>query len=92
MNAGLVDELGGLQDALNYAKKLIKSKDKSVIYYPRIKENSLERLIRLMDSENGLETKSLLSHPLLNQLDKNIRKIEQMHGIQMRMPYDIEIN
>ena len=92
LRIGLIDELGGMKDALMYAKKLIRSKDASVIYYPKIKENGLENLVRFLEEENSLESKSLLYHPLLNEMDKNIRRIEQMKGIQMRMPYDIKIN
>ena len=89
---GLVDELGGMKDALIYAKKLIKTKDARVIYYPRIEENGLETIVRLLKKENSFESKSLFQHPLLNEMDKNIRKIEHMKGIQMRIPYDIKIN
>ena len=92
LSIGLVDELGGMKEALLYAKKLIQSKNASVIYYPRIKENGLEVLLRLLEDENSIESKSLLHHPLLNDMDKNIRRIEEMKGIQMRMPYDIKIN
>lgn len=92
LSIGLVDELGGMKEALLYAKQLIQSKDASVIYYPKIKENSLEVLVRLLEEENNFESKSVLNHPLLNEMDKNIRRIEQMKGIQMRMPYDIKIN
>ena len=92
LSVGLVDELGGIAEALEYAKKEIKSNNASVIYYPRVEENGLESIFRLIDEENIAESKSIVKHPLLNEMDKNIQRIEQMKGIQMRMPYDIKIN
>lgn len=83
---GLVDELGGLDQAIEKAKKLAKLEEASVINYPA-KSNILDNLLNEMkgDSYADAQMKNALGeyYTLFNDL-KNINK---KTGIQASMPY-----
>ena len=91
---GLVDEIGGLNEAITYTKKKIGSKRGELIYYPKVKENKLESFIEMIEEEEGanLKSNSILNHPYLKEIGITVQKIEALKGIQMRMPYDVKIN
>ena len=91
---GLVDEIGGLNEAITYTKKKIGSKMGELIYYPKVKENKLESFIEMIEEEEGanLKSNSILNHPYLKEIGITVQKIEALKGIQMRMPYDVKIN
>ncbi|MES2734568.1 MAG: signal peptide peptidase SppA [Bacteroidota bacterium] len=88
---GLVDELGGLEDAVRLAAKTakLKTNDYKVRYYPA-PQTFLEEFLSEMSDENEART-------LRNQLGmlapyaKSIIKLQQMEGIQTRMPFDIDL-
>ena len=91
---GLVDEIGGLNEAITYTKKKIGSKRGELIYYPKVKENKLESFIEMIEEEEGanLKSNSFLNHPYLKEIGITVQKIEALKGIQMRLPYDVKIN
>ncbi len=91
---GLVDEIGGLNEAITYTKKKIGSKRGELIYYPKVKENKLESFIEMIEEEEGanLKSNSILNHPYLKEIGITVQKIEALKGIQMRLPYDVKIN
>ena len=91
---GLVDEIGGLNEAITYTKKKIGSKRGELIYYPKVKENKLESFIEMIEEEEGanLKSNSILNHPYLREIGITVQKIEALKGIQMRLPYDVKIN
>lgn len=91
---GLVDEIGGLNEAITYTKKKIGSKMGELIYYPKVKENKLESFIEMIEEEEGasLKSNSILNHPYLKEIGITVQKIEALKGIQMRLPYDVKIN
>ena len=91
---GLVDEIGGLNEAITYTKKKIGSKRGELIYYPKVKENKLESFIEMIEEEEGANFKSnsILNHPYLKEIGITVQKIEALKGIQMRLPYDVKIN
>ena len=94
MDDGLVDEIGGLNEAITYTKKKIGSKRGELIYYPKVKENKLESFIEMIEEEEGanLKSNSILNHPYLKEIGITVQKIEALKGIQMRLPYDVKIN
>ena len=95
LKIGLVDKLGGLREAIAYAKKNAGIKDAKIIYYPKSKENKLFDLLEEINEEKNIKVKSIYSNDLPTDLIKyykQIKKIEEIKGIQMRLPYDIEIN
>jgi protease-4 len=96
LSIGLVDELGNLSDVIAYAKKQIKQKDAKVLYYPKVKEDKFGAFLKMIndedeDSEEGVHVRqSKIPNELLEYYEK-IKSIESKMGIQMRMPYDLEI-
>jgi protease-4 len=92
---GLVDELGGLRDAIEFAAKEAGIKDKKVLYYPNRKMDKFLELIEQLEEEdeessiNIKETK--LPRELVEQYER-MKKIESYMGIQMRMPFELKIN
>lgn len=93
---GLVDQLATLPEVIEYAKKAINDQDAEVIYYPRVKEDKLGSLIKLIDAadeeeedETELQIKQAeLPKSLVYWYDQ-IKQVENKMGIQMRMPYDL---
>jgi len=96
LKIGLVDELGNLSDVITYAKNQIKDKDAKVLYYPKVKEDKFGAFLNMIeqedeDSEAGVHIKhAKIPNELLDYYEK-IKSIESKMGIQMRMPYDLEI-
>ena len=91
LEIGLVDEIGGLTDAISYAAKKADIKDKRVLYYPLKEEDKfLEIFEDLKDeSENAKVIRTeKLPEELLNYY-KELKKLESRSGIQMRLPYDV---
>jgi protease-4 len=95
---GLVDQLGGMGDAINYAAKEagIKSKDLKVLYYPNRKTDKLiELLEQIEEEEEEEEVISIKTEKIPDQLlteYQKLKKIENYFGIQMRMPYELKLD
>jgi len=88
---GLVDELGGIDDAVAYAAEQadIDSDDIKLGVYPEQKENKLLELMEAMgDEEVSAETSLKLK---LEAFIKSMDKIISTQGIQARMPFEIVI-
>ncbi|AFL84469.1 signal peptide peptidase SppA, 67K type [Belliella baltica DSM 15883] len=87
---GLVDVLGGLEDAIEIAAiKAGVEEDYKVAYYPQVKP-WFEKL--MADLTNDVQTRYMKSklgsfYPVYNELE-NIKKYE---GMMLRMPYDLII-
>lgn len=95
---GLVDELGGLNDAIAYAAKQAKIDKVIPRYWPEKKlepmEEILNQLEEIKEGKNA-KTKIITSHKIPASLQKyytELLKLESMQGIQMRMPFNLEIN
>ena len=92
LKIGLVDQLGGIDDAINYAAKKAKIKDKKILYYPKLKKEKFEDILEaLEDGENSTEASSKISDDLMQFYNK-VKHLENYSGIQMRLPYEITIN
>jgi protease-4 len=92
-NIGLVDQLGGLNDAIIFAAKQASIKDKRILYYPLKKEEKLLELIEELkeDDESGfIKSETKLSEELLTYYNQ-LRRLETLTGIQMRLPFDISV-
>jgi protease-4 len=89
---GLVDELGGLNDAIAFAAKEAKIKEPKVEYYPHNKKNEFFDLIDLLneEDESAFAKNTTLPSELLSYYNQ-LKKIESMTGIQMKLPYQIRI-
>ena len=92
LRVGLVDELGGLKDAINYAAKTAGVKEAKVLYYPFVEEDPFEAIMeQLEDSKKNSSVSMSGKMPveLMKQYEKLV-KLESMSGIQMRMPFVID--
>lgn len=91
-NIGLVDELGTLQDAINFAATKIKVKDYSISSYPK-KISPFQQIFKNLD-ENEISAR-LIKNKIGNE---NYRLFEQItdpklqQGVMMQMPFQIKID
>ncbi|MBT8281666.1 MAG: signal peptide peptidase SppA [Muriicola sp.] len=93
LKIGLVDQLGGLEDAIDVAAELAETTSFSIRSYPRYKSN----FEMLMEDLSGAKTKvkedvikSELG-PEAFSLYKEIKRVTQQRGVQARMPFSITI-
>jgi len=92
---GLVDKIGGLRDAIDYAAKRADIKDQRVLYYPLHKDDKfMELLEELEDNEDGgglIGSRTELPEELVIYYNE-LKKLESRTGIQMRLPFDLKVN
>ena len=92
LNFGLVDKIGGLDDAIKAAAVLGKTKKYSTVYYPEY-EKSFSDLFQqfvpfaqskqsIIEAEIGKQNYDLLQH---------IKNLSTQKGIQARMMYELKI-
>ena len=94
LRIGLVDQLGGLRDAIAFAAKESKLANIKVIYYPLVEENLLLKLIDMFEEESKKADLHLKPNAMPKEFIEyyeKLKKIEGMFGIQMRLPYDLTI-
>ncbi len=90
LEVGLIDELGGIKEAIEFAAKKSKIKDQKVLYYPLKKEDKIAALIEEFEDDESNFNISAESLPEeLMTYYKELKKIEHLTGIQMRMPFDM---
>jgi len=88
---GLVDEFGGLNDAVKEAAKLAKLTDGD--YRIKYSPTTKDIFTQIMESISG-ETEAKLMKAYLGEHYNLIRQVKDIHrfeGIQARMPFDLEI-
>lgn len=90
---GLVDELGGLKDAIEFAAEKASITDSKVLYYPNVKEDKFAEFIEQMEEQENLDTKvqTVQLPASLLEYYSQLKKLEAVQGIQMRLPYEINI-
>lgn len=87
---GLVDELGGIKEAIAYAAKQAKIKDVNVLYYPLVKEDKFGEFLEQMEEQGESSASAKMELPLeLMNYYNQLKEIESIQGIQMRMPYTL---
>lgn len=93
LRIGLVDELGGLKDAIAYAAKEAGIKNKKVLYYPLVKEGKFAEIIEQLEESEDIKASATPEIPkTLVHYYNQLKQLESFQGIQMRMPYDIKID
>ena len=94
LKIGLVDELGGLSDAIAYAAKIAKVKKPNIRYYPIVEDNALDNLLEEYAKEEKIQSKIETSKIQLmtNEWMEKLKVIQEFNGVQMRLPYQISIN
>lgn len=95
LRIGLVDQIGGLDDAIAYAATISKAKDYNTISYPEFEKNffdefeksgfisffkTRENLLKEQIGEEGLE--------MIHQ----IKRMNNRKGMQLILPYELKIN
>jgi protease-4 len=93
---GLVDRLGTLQDAIACAARMAGTSDYKIKEYPLSKEPLQQFLEQFMGDKNDKNSsfKTTLMRQELGTLYpyvEQIKSLQNLSGIQMRMPYTIEI-
>lgn len=86
---GLVDEFGGLQDAIQLAAELEGLEDYRTVALPALK-NPLEEMFKLGGNVKARILKGELGEKY--RYYEHLKKASEMNGIYVRMPYDIYIN
>ena len=94
LRIGLVDEIGGLDDAIAYAKKKAGLKEAKLRYWPKVKEDPVEELLeQLMDEESVQDKIKQNKLPkVLSDAYVRLEQLNELTGVQMRLPYLLEIH
>jgi len=88
---GLIDELGGLNEAIAFAAKEAKIREPKIQYYPQNENNEfLDFIDNINEEESTLVKNTTIPSELLTYYNQ-LKKIESMTGIQMKLPYEIRI-
>jgi len=91
VSIGLVDELGGLKDAIAYAAKEAGLESPKVQYLPEIKKEPIQELLESLTEENQVSVKQGIPEELLEYYSK-LRSLENYVGIQARLPYELKLD
>ncbi len=86
LDIGLVDSLGGLQEAIAAASELAGLKVYNLVDYPKY-DDGLESI--LFNAFSKIKTK-ILHHPL-EKYTSEFAEISRLEGIQTRIPYSIKM-
>lgn len=95
LEIGLVDTLGGLQDAIKYAAKLAKVQNPKILELPRFDSKGLEKIISMLnDNQAFLKTSSIENElaPILKEKLDAIKSLTDVGRMQARMFWDISVD
>ena len=89
---GLVDSIGSLDAAINYAKAMNNIKDQKVIYYPELKQDPFNELISFIEGQdiNVEASNTILRHPILKSIEESIQFSSEWNGTMMRLPFQLQ--
>jgi protease IV len=94
LKLGLVDKMGGLEDAIKYAATLGKTDSYQTENYPEYKRNS-EDLLKGLTGISMFQSKEELLKEQIGeesyQLLEQIKRANQLKGIQAMMPFELKI-
>ncbi len=94
LKLGLVDKIGGLEDAIKHAATLGKTKSYQVENYPEY-EQSFEDLLNNLTGISMFQTKDALLREHIGEesylLIQQIKKANQIKGVQALMPFELNI-
>lgn len=91
---GLVDEIGNLKKAIDYAAKLGKSKSYRTESYPEYKKNYDEMFAALAGAKLSQSKEEMIKEelgPAQYEILQTWKRINQRRGIQLLAPYDLKI-
>ncbi|MCG8410123.1 MAG: signal peptide peptidase SppA, partial [Bacteroidales bacterium] len=89
LEIGLIDQFGGLQDAINIAAETANLESYRIVNLPKL-EDPFEKLIKEL---SGNVKASIIKKELGNEYKyyNSIQKLRNLQGVQTRIPYEIEI-
>lgn len=89
LKIGLVDKIGGLQDAIEVAEELAEIEDYRILEYPKIKEPFEEILEALQEDLSA----KIFSEDIDNIFEHYTRALKMIKSkeVQARLPFEIEI-
>ena len=94
LKLGLVDKIGGLEDAIKHAATLGKTKSYQVENYPEY-EQSFEDLLNNLTGISMFQSKEAMLREHLGEesylLIQQIKKANQLKGVQALMPFELNI-
>lgn len=88
---GLVDELGGLKNAIAFAARQAGVKEPKVLYYPLRKEDKWMDLLEQFEEQNNAKIQSptaKIPAELMNYYNQ-LKTLETKTGFQARLPFDV---
>jgi protease-4 len=93
---GLVDELGGIQDAVRFAAKRAKIQDDYRVDGPSESRSLTERLFRLLNGsdEHGISEAKGAAAQLLSRFDQVLGSLQALNdprGVYARMPFELNL-
>ncbi len=86
---GLVDVLGGLNDAIEIARKKAKLEDYRIVTYPKV-DDLFEEVSKMFgeNKETMIEEKLGIGYKYFNSINNMVNK----RGVQTILPYEINVN
>jgi protease-4 len=94
LRIGLIDELGGITEALEYAIETSGVTTPKIIHYPLATENQLANILEFFEETEDENERANLNTFTINMMNfiQNLNSIDNKGIIQMRLPYFIDIN
>ena len=90
LRIGLIDELGGMEDAIAAAVEMAELPDYRVVELPKQKDPFEQMIKEIFDNTKASMIKSELGQHY--QYYNYIKEISEMEGVQARLPFIFEIN
>ncbi|QYJ68626.1 signal peptide peptidase SppA [Flavobacterium litorale] len=94
VNNGLADEIGGLDDAIAYAAKLVKVENYTTENYPEYERNLEDFFANALNAPFMQTKEAFIKEEVGNenyQVIQRLRRASQLRGTQVIMPYEITI-
>ena len=91
LEIGLVDELGGLKDAIAYAAKEAGIDTPKVQYLPEIKKDPIQEVLEALAEQEETSVKGSIPAELMEYYNR-LRALENYVGIQARLPYELKLD
>ncbi len=88
---GLVDEFGGIKDAIALAAKKAKLEEYNILELPKQKDPFEEIISNIFDEEAMVENKLKKEFGSSYDNYKRLKNTMKHKGVQMRLPYDVVI-
>ena len=94
VQVGIVDEIGGIEDAIKYAANLVNASDYYVVEYPRVKTQMELMMESFAGSGEGTLLKKIFGKKNVSQAEQILKDIEENNGVKtyVRMPYNYEFS